>query len=56
MPNGCRVRFVRDTGHRKAGREENLPTAMARRFVELGAAEFVNEINYDRTPDNVSHR
>ena len=52
MPNGCRVRYVCDTGRRKTGEEENLPTAMARRLVERGAAEFVNEINYDRTTHN----
>jgi hypothetical protein len=49
MPNGCRVRITCDTKSHKVGEEFNLPTHMAVRLVERGFAEFVNEINYDRT-------
>lgn len=50
MPNGCRVRVIRDTESRKVGEEFNLPTAMARRLVEQGAVEFVNPVNASNYP------
>jgi hypothetical protein len=51
MPNGCRVRILCDTERHQVGEEFNLPTALARKLVERGTAEFVNEVNNSLTAD-----